>query len=172
MVAAGTVHAVPNANQRFEGFAGRMHRPEIEVYAIGRANDIEPGRAKAYSLSRVTETGESRPFGIFVVRVSRDHYVGYANRCPHEGSWLNFNAGTFFNDNRTHLRCGRHGALFEIQTGLCVEGACAGGGLEPLALAVIGGDLCLCGVRLVEDDGATQPLDDLEDTMDIMIYPG
>jgi nitrite reductase/ring-hydroxylating ferredoxin subunit len=141
------------------------------VYAICRANAIEPGQSKAFVLSRVVDAGESRPFGVFVVRTSRDGYVGYVNTCPHEGTWLNFNEGQFFNENRTHLKCGRHGALFEVQTGICVEGPCQNKALEPVALTVISGDLCLCGIKLVEDDGPSGAFEDIEDTMDIMIHP-
>src|SRR3974390_344963 len=93
-----------------------------DVYVICRANDLAPGEAAAFSLSRVTQTGEGRPFGVFAVRLSRDSYVGYVNTCPHQGTWLNFNAGTFFNDDRSRLKCGRPGALFDIQTALCIEG--------------------------------------------------
>lgn len=148
-----------------------MDADDLDVYVICRANDIEPGKAKAFSLSRVSETGEGRPFGIVVIRVSRDTYVGYVNSCPHEGKWLNIGSGEFFNPERTRLRCGRHGALFEIDTGLCVAGPCKEKSLEPIAIAVIGGDLCLCGVKLVEDDGSPDPFRELDDTMEIMIHP-
>jgi nitrite reductase/ring-hydroxylating ferredoxin subunit len=141
------------------------------VYVICRANDIEPGRAKPFSLSRVGEAGESRPFAIFVVRRSRNDYVGYVNVCPHAGAWLNINAGEFFSDDRAHLRCGRHGALFDIATGQCVDGPCQGASLEPVTLAVLDGDLCVCGVELVEDDGLPNPFVELDDTMEIMIHP-
>jgi nitrite reductase/ring-hydroxylating ferredoxin subunit len=141
------------------------------VWVIGRANDIEPGRAKPFSLSRVTETGEARPFAIFVVRRSRNDYVGYLNGCPHGGTWLNINAGEFFSEDRAQLRCGRHGARFEIATGRCVEGPCEGAALEPVALTVLDGDLCICGVELVEDDGLPNPFVELDDTMEIMIHP-
>jgi nitrite reductase/ring-hydroxylating ferredoxin subunit len=142
-----------------------------DAYIICRANDLAPGEARAFSLSRVTENGDGRPFGVFVVRLSRDSYVGYVNACPHEGTWLNFNVGTFFNDDRSRLRCGRHGALFDIQSGLCVEGPCEGGHLEPIAIAVLDGDLCVCGVELVEDDGLPNPWAEFDDTMEIMIHP-
>jgi nitrite reductase/ring-hydroxylating ferredoxin subunit len=142
-----------------------------DVYVICRANDLAPGEAKPFSLSRITEAGEAKPFGVFVVRLSRDCYVGYVNTCPHEGTWLNFNAGEFFNEDRSRLKCGRHGALFDIQTGFCVEGPCKDSRLEPIEIAVLDGDLCLCGVELVEDDGLSHQLEDFDDTMEIMIHP-
>lgn len=142
-----------------------------EVYVICRANDLAPGEAKAFSLSRVTESGEGRPFGIFVVRLSRHGYVGYVNACPHAGTWLNFNAGAFFNADGSRLQCGRHGALFDIRTGQCIEGPCQDARLQPLAISVIDGDLCLGGVRLEEDAGQSHRLEEFDDTMEIMIHP-
>jgi nitrite reductase/ring-hydroxylating ferredoxin subunit len=144
---------------------------EQAAYVVCRANDLTPGEARAFSLSRIAETGEARPFGIVVLRLSRHSYVGYVNACPHVGTWLNFNAGTFFNEERSRLKCGRHGAQFDVLTGLCVEGPCKGARLEHLAISVIDGDLCLSGVELEEGAGLRQGLEDCDDTMEIMIHP-
>lgn len=148
-----------------------MPTGDPEVFVICAADSIEPGGAKAFSLSRITETDEARPFPIVVVRTAKNSYFGYVNTCPHERIWLNFGAGEFFSRDRAFLKCGRHGANFEIDTGLCVEGPCKGKSLEPIALAVIEGEVCLCGVTLVEDEGFPDPFDDLDDTMEIMIHP-
>lgn len=148
-----------------------MSADEIEVYAICETDFIDPGEAKAFDLSRVTETGEARPFRIVVVRTAVREFVGYVNACPHQGTWLNIGGGEFFNKDGTRLRCGRHGALFDIESGVCVEGPCKDKSLEPIALAVVGDDVCLCGVALVEEDVRPFPYDDFDDTMEIMISP-
>lgn len=148
-----------------------MPNDKIEVFVICRTDEIWPGEAKAFSLSRRTPEGGVRPFPILVTRVGARNFYGYVNVCPHAGSWLNFNAGTFFGAGGTVLQCGRHGAQFDIATGLCVAGACAGQSLTPLALAVIAGDVCLCGEPLVADDRTEVAADD-DDTMEIMIHPG
>ncbi len=148
-----------------------MPKDKIEVFVICRTDEIWPGEAKAFSLSRRTPEGEVRPFPIVITRVGARNFYGYVNVCPHAGSWLNFNAGTFFGAGGKVLQCGRHGAQFEIATGLCVAGACAGQSLTPLALAVIAGDVCLCGEPLVADDRTAVATDD-DDTMEIMIHPG
>jgi len=150
---------------------GETTPKDVEVYVVCAADSIEPGDARSFSLSRITETGENRPFPIVIVRTAANDYVGYVNACPHEGIWLNFGAGEFFSRDRAFLRCGRHGANFEIETGLCVDGPCQGKSLQPIALAVIDGEVCLCGVTLVEDDGYPGAFDDLDDTMEIMIHP-
>lgn len=148
-----------------------MAQEDIEVFAICAADAIERGSAKGFSLSRIDEAGESRPFPVVVLRSVANDYLGYVNRCPHDGVWLNIGAGEFFSADRAFLKCGRHGATFEIETGACVDGPCSGKSLEPVALAVIDGDVCLCGVRLLEDGGMPDPFADTEETMDIMIYP-
>lgn len=147
-----------------------MPPQDIEVFAICDAGSIEKGDAKAFSLSRINEAGESRPFPIVVIRTQDNDYFGYVNTCPHEGTWLNIGAGEFFSRERAFLRCGRHGALFEIDSGLCIEGRCKDKSLEPIALAVVDGDVCVCGIALAEDHGP-DPFRDLDDTMEIMIHP-
>ncbi|MCK9915672.1 Rieske 2Fe-2S domain-containing protein [Microbacteriaceae bacterium K1510] len=148
-----------------------MTAEDVDVFVVCAADDIERGNAKAFSLSRVTETGEGRPFPIVIVRTIANDYVGYVNACPHEGIWLNIGSGEFFSRDRAFLRCGRHGAAFEIDNGLCIDGPCRGKSLEPIALAVIDGEVCLCGVTLVEDDRRPNPFDDVDETMEIMIHP-
>jgi nitrite reductase/ring-hydroxylating ferredoxin subunit len=141
------------------------------VFVICAARSIASGAAKSFSLSRINESGEARPFPIVVIRTVTDDFVGYVNACPHQRIWLNFGAGEFFNSDRTFLKCGRHGAEFDINTGTCVEGPCQGKSLEPLALTVIDGEVCLCGIALVEDEGIPDPFAEQDDTMEIMIHP-
>ncbi len=144
---------------------------KVEVFAVCSTDDIERGDAKPFSLSRINEAGESQPFPIVIVRTHGNDYFGYINSCPHEGIWLNFGEGSFFTPDRTFLKCGRHGSIFEIDTGLCIDGSCKDQSLEPLALAVVDGDVCVCGIALVEDDEMPNPFDELDDTMEIMIHP-
>lgn len=148
-----------------------MSADEIEVFAICHAESIAPGEARSFRLSRRTEDGEVRPFPIFVVRRGGRDFFGYVNACPHNGTWLNISTGGFFNRARTHLECGRHKAQFDIESGLCVEGGCKGKSLTPLALTVIGGDVCLCGVPLAEDDQPRNPFEEPDETMEITIHP-
>lgn len=152
--------------------SGEPARPvEIDVYVICAAADIAVGAARAFDLARRDESGEAKPLRIFVVRKTSADYVAYVNACPHEGTWLNIRDGEFLTPDRRQLKCGRHGARFEIDSGLCIAGPCQGASLEPVALAVIDGDLCLCGVPLVEDDGLPDPFDERDETMEIMIHP-
>lgn len=142
---------------------------EVEVYVICAASSLDRGQAKAYSLSRITERDGARPFSIFVVRTVSDQYFGYVNACPHQGTWLNIGEGIFFGEDGKHLRCGRHKAEFDIETGMCVKGPCEGKAIEPIPLVVVDGDVCLCGIELAEEDHSA--FDEFDDTMEIMIHP-
>jgi nitrite reductase/ring-hydroxylating ferredoxin subunit len=144
---------------------------EIPVFVVCATDAIERGGARAFSLSRIDEDGEGRPFPIVIVRTHRNDYFGYVNSCPHEGIWLNVGSGQFFTPDHVFLKCGRHGAIFEIDTGLCIGGLCAGRSLQPIALAIVDGDVCLCGMSLVEDARSAARFDDDDETMDIMIHP-
>lgn len=148
-----------------------MPSKEIEVFVVCAAGSIERGSARAFSLSRIDESGEGRPFPIVIVRTHADNYLGYVNSCPHQDTWLNIGDGDFFSRDRAFLRCGRHGSMFEIDTGLCIDGDCKGRSLEPIALAVIDGEVCVCGIELAEESGFPNWFDDGDDTMEIMIHP-
>ncbi len=68
---------------------------------------------------------------IFAVRKAGNYYV-YLNQCPHNGSLIDHIQGKFFNVDGTLLRCGMHGALFEIEDGNCIDGPCSGKSLTPV----------------------------------------
>jgi nitrite reductase/ring-hydroxylating ferredoxin subunit len=121
------------------------------LYAICGADDIAHRQGRAFSLERVFEDGGVRPWVIFVVRWGK-HVFGYVNSCPHQGDHLDWERNQFFDPNGTRLMCGKHGALFELDTGLCIEGPCAGARLEPVRLQVVDGDICIAGVTLAEDE--------------------
>jgi nitrite reductase/ring-hydroxylating ferredoxin subunit len=145
-----------------------MTPAEAELFVICAADDIERNGAKAFSLSRVDADGAGRPFSIFVIRTYADGYCGYINSCPHQATWLNFGDGSFFTPDRAFLKCGRHGSVFEIDSGRCIEGPCKDNSLEPVALAVVDGELCVYGIEL--EESRLSFVDD-DDTMEIMIHP-
>jgi nitrite reductase/ring-hydroxylating ferredoxin subunit len=157
---------VPEAVQN-EGSGDAM---TVELFVICSAESIEKNDAKAFSLSRITESGENRPFPIVIVRTNANDYFGYVNACPHKGIWPNFGEGSFFTRDRGFLKCGRHGSVFEIESGLCIDGPCREKSLEPIAVAVVGGEVCVCGIAL-EESAAPNPFDDMDDGMEITIHP-
>ena len=62
---------------------------------------------------------------------------GYINRCPHTGAPLDWNPDQFLDADGAYILCATHGALFEIDSGLCVYGPCINQRLEPLPLEVV-----------------------------------
>ena len=120
------------------------------AYAICTMSDIPSRKARGFNLVRVEADGAERPWPIIVVRWGRQVF-GYVNKCPHHGANLDWERNQFLDPTGVRLMCGKHGALFELGTGLCVEGPCKGRGLEPVALTVLDGDICVTGVMLAED---------------------
>jgi nitrite reductase/ring-hydroxylating ferredoxin subunit len=60
----------------------------------------------------------------------------YRNSCPHIGVPLDFGPGRFLNEEKTHILCSMHGALFRIDDGFCVTGPCFGRSLEAVSANV------------------------------------
>ncbi|WP_029005764.1 Rieske (2Fe-2S) protein [Azorhizobium doebereinerae] len=120
------------------------------VYAICRMSDIPSQRAQGFQLMRVGDDGKERAWPIIVVRWGRQVF-GYENKCPHDGVNLDWERNQFLDPNGMRLMCGKHGALFELGTGMCVDGPCKGHWLNPVPLAVLDEDICVVGVQLAED---------------------
>ena len=75
------------------------------------------------------------PLRGFLVRHGGRLYA-YVNRCPHAKFPLNWQPDQFFAPDGLLLMCRMHGALFDIASGACVAGPCAGQALEALPIAV------------------------------------
>jgi nitrite reductase/ring-hydroxylating ferredoxin subunit len=90
------------------------------------------------------------PLRGFVVR--RGGLVrAYVNHCPHAGFPLNWNPHAFLAPAAPLILCSMHGALFDMESGLCVAGPCEGLGLRALPVRVERGYVMLEeGVPLAE----------------------
>jgi nitrite reductase/ring-hydroxylating ferredoxin subunit len=129
---------------------------EVEVreriaYAVCALNDIASQKAKGYDLMRVTDDGREVPFRVIVIRWGKQVF-GYVNRCPHDGVNLDWERNSFLDTNGIRLQCGKHGALFELGTGMCIDGPCKGRALTPVALQVIDNEICVLDVQLSEEE--------------------
>ncbi|MCB0404210.1 MAG: Rieske 2Fe-2S domain-containing protein [Bdellovibrionales bacterium] len=69
----------------------------------------------------------------FVVRRGKVYYA-YLNRCQHLPVTLDLNDNEFFTHDKKYLQCHMHGAVYEIDSGLCVGGPCQGASLIKLKL--------------------------------------
>jgi len=73
---------------------------------------------------------------LFVVN-KNGRFYGYRNSCPHiDGTGLNWRKDAFLTHDKRHIKCFGHGALFDIETGEGVEGACLGQALTPVKLDI------------------------------------
>jgi nitrite reductase/ring-hydroxylating ferredoxin subunit len=132
------------------------------AYAICAMSDIPSQKAHGFQLLRLDEEGKEQPWPIVVVRWGKQVF-GYVNKCPHDGVNLDWERNQFLDPNGIRLMCGKHGALFELGTGLCVDGPCKGRSLQPVALSIIDGDICVTGVTLAEEgDGPAEQTIDTE----------
>jgi nitrite reductase/ring-hydroxylating ferredoxin subunit len=104
----------------------------------------DPG-ARAFTLG-----GGEWPLRGFVVRRG-DTVRAYVNHCPHAGFPLNWQPDQFLAPGGELILCVMHGALFEIDSGDCVSGPCAGLGLQPLRVHVQHGYVVLDSAVPLED---------------------
>lgn len=73
----------------------------------------------------------------FLVKTPAQEWLAYKNTCPHQYLPLNWNPHQFLDKNNEFIVCAMHLALFELATGRCVVGPCAGKSLIPLPIEII-----------------------------------
>lgn len=74
-----------------------------------------------------------------LVLLQRDGRVyAYRNSCPHLGIDLNFQPDVFMDMDGRFIQCSNHGALFQVEDGLCIHGPCQGQSLQAVAIEVKG----------------------------------
>lgn len=81
--------------------------------------------------------GVETPQGEVVVVRQGSSVHAYRNECPHLSIELNFQPDVFLDTEQRYIQCANHGALFQIEDGLCVYGPCQGESLTPLRVQVI-----------------------------------
>ncbi|TMV87451.1 Rieske 2Fe-2S domain-containing protein [Thioclava sp. BHET1] len=113
-------------------------RPPVQVdTALCRLNELIDGASHGFDpLSEGRDT-------MFVVRQG-ERVFGWRNSCPHyDHARMAWKKDEFLNGDKSHIVCGAHGALFEIDTGTCILGPCIGRSLTPVALTIREGALYL-----------------------------
>ena len=93
-------------------------------------DDFEDGSARGFN-----EDGRAGDC-FFVIRKG-ERFFAYKNSCPHiDGSGLNWKKDAYLSPDRAHIRCSSHGALFDLETGEGVKGACIGLQLTPINIEI------------------------------------
>ena len=115
-----------------------MQNETAEV-AVGRIDELpDPG-------CREFEIGPGDwPFRGFVVRQGDEVYA-YQNFCMHVGHPLNWMPDGFLTKDSTAIICASHGALYEIDTGLCFRGPCRGRSLRKVQVELRDGVIYVTG---------------------------
>jgi nitrite reductase/ring-hydroxylating ferredoxin subunit len=72
---------------------------------------------------RFTIEHNGRAIEAFAIR-HRGIVHAYVNACAHQEVELDWVPGAFFTEDRAHLVCSLHGALYAPATGRCVAGPC------------------------------------------------
>jgi nitrite reductase/ring-hydroxylating ferredoxin subunit len=85
-----------------------------------RLSDLSEPGAKGFVFGEASRRGE-----ILVLR-KHGKVHAYVNSCPHMGTPLDSFPDQFLDSSGRYLICSTHGARFEPESGLCVQGPCLG----------------------------------------------
>ncbi len=97
-----------------------------------RLEDIPDGASRGFGPARGGFTG------LFAVRRGDAVFV-YMNVCPHVGTALDWAPDRFLTADGARIVCATHGALFDIEGGVCVQGPCVGDRLEAVPVRIVNG---------------------------------
>lgn len=102
---------------------------------VAKVDELPPGRVKKFWL-----VCDKYRVDAFLVN-DQGSFHAYVNRCRHMSTPLDFVRDQFLSEDRRHLMCYTHGALYEPATGLCIAGPCKGELLYRLPVRVDRGDV-------------------------------
>jgi len=111
----------------------RESRPGGRV--VARVEEMRPGAVKKFWLI-------CRKYRVDAFLVNyQGTFHAYVNRCRHMTTPLDFVRYQFLTEDGRHLVCLTHGALYDPDSGLCVEGPCKGLALYRLPVLVEQGEV-------------------------------
>ena len=99
----------------------------MQKHFLCRYEDLTEGDSKGFSLGDSSAGMDN----VFAVKKGGEVFA-YKNVCPHRGINLEWQPDQFLDSEKALIQCASHGALFEIQTGECIAGPCAGDALTPV----------------------------------------
>ena len=126
-----------------------MTELEIDLERVICAlHELDDPGARGFTMGR-----GNWPLRGFVVRRGAE-LRAYLNHCPHAGHELNLRPHVFLAPGAPLIQCSSHGALFEMETGLCLAGPCPGTRLRPIAVRINQGY-----VLVADDEELGEPAD-------------
>jgi len=81
-------------------------------------NEISDPGSKGLSIER-----NGSKLDLFIVR-NNSQITVFKNSCPHTQGPLDWSPDQFLDVDSKYIMCANHGALFEMDTGLCIYGPC------------------------------------------------
>ena len=114
-----------------------------------RMRDEARAGGKVVAAADELAAGEVKKFWLICGKYRIDCFVvnhdgrfhAYINSCRHMVTPLDFVRHQFLSADGRHLMCATHGALYEPDTGLCVDGPCEGQSLYSLPVVVDRGEI-------------------------------
>ena len=85
---------------------------------ICRVSDLKGSVINFFSVK-----GENKTVEIIVINYKGSVLI-YENKCPHKGMTLGYLQEFIFDSAHQTLKCGRHGAKFDLNNGYCFFGPC------------------------------------------------
>ena len=138
-----------------------------ELFVICEVRDVQEEEVRAFTLARVGPTG-NEPWPIMITRKG-GRLFGYENVCPHGGTRLDVVPGELMDEEGNFIACGKHKAMFDLDTGHCFIGPCQGQRLTAIDLIIDEGDVCITGVPLTDEDGLD--IRDPDEHPEVLITP-
>jgi nitrite reductase/ring-hydroxylating ferredoxin subunit len=102
---------------------------------IARVEEMRPGSVKKFWL-----ICQKYRVDAFLINYQGTFHA-YVNRCRHMTTPLDFVRYQFFTEDGRRLICLTHGALYEPDSGVCVEGPCKGLALYRLPVLIDRGEV-------------------------------
>jgi nitrite reductase/ring-hydroxylating ferredoxin subunit len=107
--------------------------------AVGCLEDLEDPGCREFRIG----TGDW-PFKGFVVRQG-DNVFAYQNYCVHAGHPLNWQPDRFLTEDGSQIICASHGAIYNLESGICVAGPGAGKALKRVDVRIQNGTIYVQG---------------------------
>ena len=100
-----------------------------------KIDELEENKARGFSTAGNIDQHD-------VILVKRDgQFYAYKNNCPHTGVNLNWQPDEFMDMESFYLQCSVHGALFNVEDGVCVRGPCINQSLIALSIQTINDEI-------------------------------
>ncbi len=97
---------------------------------IASVDEIDDPGSKGLSIDL-----DDEKLGLFIVKKDSQISV-YKNSCPHTFGPLDWMPDQFLDLDNQYIQCANHGALFEINSGLCIYGPCKNQSLKTLPFKI------------------------------------